>query len=109
MTWTLQNGSWVIARLPYPGNAALANGVDNNGDAVGWVGSSPRFPALWPSAAGHSPLGCANEAGEGHAISADGEVVVGQSAGHAVAWPISAPCTEYLQPLAPGLSQPRLP
>ena len=100
--WTMQNGSWVIAKLPYAGKAALANGVDNDGDAVGWVGSSPRYPALWPGGAGYSPLGCANEAGEAHAISADGDVVVGQSAGRAVAWPLSAPCTEYLPPLVSG-------
>jgi len=102
--WTMQNGSWVIAKLPYAGKAAQANGVDNSGDAVGWVGSFPRLPALWPAGAGYSPLGCANEVGEAHAISADGDVVVGQSAGHAVAWPTSAPCTEYLQPLVSGVS-----
>ena len=101
--WTLQNGSWVIAKLAYEGKAAQANGIDNTGDAVGWVGSFPRYPALWPGTAGSSPLGCANEAGEAHAISADGELVVGQSAGHAVAWPLSAPCTEYLQPLVSGI------
>ena len=102
VTWTLQNGSWVIARLPYEGKAAQANGVDNDGDAIGWVGSFPRYPALWPGGAGYSPLGCPNEAGEAHAISADGDVVVGQSAGRAVAWPLSAPCTEYLPPLVSG-------
>jgi probable HAF family extracellular repeat protein len=101
--WTMQNGSWVIAKLPYPGKAAQANGVDNDGDAVGWVGSFPRYPAFWPDAGGYTPLGCASEAGEAHAISADGEVVVGQSARHAVAWPASAPCTEYLQPLVSGV------
>ena len=100
--WTMQNGSWVIAKLPYAGKAAQANGIDNDGNAVGWVGSFPRFPALWPAAAGYSPLGCATEEGEAHAISADGDVVVGRSDGHAVVWPISAPCTEYLQPLVSG-------
>ena len=103
VTWTMQNGSWVIAKLPYAGRAAQASGVDNDGDAVGWVGSFPGFPALWPVGAGYTPLGCANEAGQAHAISADGELVVGQSAGHAVAWPLSAPCTEYLQPLVSGI------
>ena len=101
--WTMQNGSWAIAKLPYAGKAARANGVDNDGVAVGWVGSFPRFPALWPAGAAYTPLGCANEAGEAHAISADGELVVGQSAGHAVAWLLSAPCTEYLQPLVSGI------
>ncbi len=100
--WTMQNGSWVIAKLPYAGKAAQANGV-NDGEAVGWVGSAPRYPALWPGGAGYSPLGCANEAGEAHAISADGDVVVGQSGGRAVAWPLSAPCTEYLTPLVSGV------
>jgi hypothetical protein len=35
VTWTLRNGSWVIAKLPYAGKAALAHGVSNAGDAVG--------------------------------------------------------------------------
>ena len=48
--WTIQNGSWVIARLPYAGKAALANGADNDGDVVGWVGSFPRFPLSGPGA-----------------------------------------------------------
>jgi probable HAF family extracellular repeat protein len=100
--WTMQNGSWVIAKLPYPGKAAQANGVDNHGDAVGWVGSFPRYPAFWPGAGGYSPLGCANEVGEAHALSADGQVVVGQSGRHAVAWPLASNCTEYLPPLVEG-------
>ena len=43
VTWTLRNGSWVIAKLPYAGKAALAHGVSNAGDAVGYVGSSPAI------------------------------------------------------------------
>ena len=101
--WTLHNGSWVIATLPYAVSAALANGVANDGDAVGWVASFPRYPALWPAAGGYAPLGCASETGEAHAISADGQVVVGQSAGQAVAWSFSSYCAEHLQPLVPGV------
>jgi uncharacterized membrane protein len=101
--WTLHNGVWVVATLPYAVSAARANGVASHGDVVGWVASFPRYPALWPAAGGYTPLGCANETGEAQAISADGQLVVGQNAGRAVAWPFSSYCAEYLQPLAPGV------
>ena len=103
VVWTLQNGSWTIGKLPYPGPAASATGVAADGEAVGWVASFPRYPGLWPTSGGFKGLGCAGEAGEAHAISGDGQLVVGQSTSQAVAWPFSSYCTEYLQPLAPGV------
>ena len=41
--WTLVNGAWVIATLPYSGHAAYsARGVSDAGDAVGYFASTPR-------------------------------------------------------------------
>ena len=103
VTWTLQNGSWVIAKLPYAGKAALAYSVDDAGDAVGYAGSSPRRAALWRAADGYLALGCASEEGEALAISADGLVVVGHRTGLASVWALASSCTEDLPPLVPGV------
>lgn len=104
VTWTLRNGSWVIAKLPYAGKAALAHGVSNAGDAVGYVGSSPRYPALWHPASGYTTLGCASEAVEALAISPDGLVIVGHIGARPVVWASSSDCAESLPPLVPGVA-----
>jgi uncharacterized membrane protein len=103
VAWTLRNGSWVIAKLPYAGKAALAHGVSGAGDAVGYVGSSPRYPALWPATSGYTTLGCASEAGEALAVSPDGLVIVGHSSGRPLVWASSSGCAESLPPLVPGV------
>ena len=99
VTWTRQNGSWVIAKLPYPGTAARATGVDNHGNVVGYAASLLRYPVLWPAEGGYHVLGCDSEQGMANAISADGKTIVG----HAVrtgagprAWPSPQYCGERL-------------
>jgi len=51
--WTLQSGSWVIRALPYPG-IAVATGIDNQGNVVGYGATFPRHPVLWPAEGGYS-------------------------------------------------------
>jgi uncharacterized membrane protein len=99
--WTLQSGSWVISKLPYPGSA-IARGIDNQGNVVGYAASSPRHPILWPAAGGYTVLGCDSDAAVAYAISADGQTVVGQGNGRATAWHAPQSCTEYLPPLEEG-------
>jgi probable HAF family extracellular repeat protein len=100
--WTVQNGAWVISTLPYPGSA-LARGIDDLGNVVGYGATPPRRPLYWPAAGGHTVLGCEGEAGETQAISANGGVVVGHLVGGgAAAWNGTAPCTENLPPLEPA-------
>lgn len=99
--WTAQNGSWVISKLPFAGSA-VARGIDNQGNVVGYGATAPRRPIYWPAAGGYTVLGCDGEIGEAQAISASGQVVVGQGAGSAMAWHPPAPCTETLPALEAG-------
>lgn len=106
--WTLQpNGSWAIVALPLAANStgAKAAGINRVGDAAGvsYPGTSPHA-ALWPATGGITLLGC-GDLGEGNAISADAQVVVGvqtvpQPAIAAVWHP--GVCRENLPPLASG-------
>lgn len=100
--WTWQNGTWVISRLPYPGSA-VARGIDNQGNVVGYGASSPRHAVLWPASGDYTVLGCGDaEDAVAYAISGDGQTIVGQRSGRAVAWQAPQSCTEDLSPLDPG-------
>ena len=104
--WTLVNGAWVIATLPYSGHAAYsARGVSDAGDAVGYFASTPRRAVRWAAAGGIADLDCAGEVGMSlaYAISADGAIAVGESNGRAVVWR-PGPCRELLPslPLSTG-------
>jgi uncharacterized membrane protein len=100
--WTRQNGAWVISTLPYPGSA-IARSIDAQGNVVGYGASSPRHAVLWPAAGGYIVLGCGDaDNAVAYAISGDGQTIVGQRAGRAVAWQAPASCTEDLSPLEPG-------
>jgi uncharacterized membrane protein len=106
--WTLQaNGSWAIEALPLSPSATGGNarGVNDAGDAAGndFPGSTPHV-VLWPSTGGFAFPGC-DEFGEGYAISATSQIVVGVQ--HVVQpttaeiWRPGA-CREDLPSLAPG-------
>jgi uncharacterized membrane protein len=105
--WTFQDGTWVISRLPapvpYPGSA-IARGIDTFGNIVGVGGfaSFPSRPVFWPSAGGSALLGCNSDVGEAHAISANGQIIVGQASLQAAAWYPPGSCTEFLPPLEAG-------
>ena len=99
--WTRQNGVWVIGTLPYPGSA-VATGIDNMGNVVGYGATPPRRPILWPVTGGYTLLGCNSDVAEARAISANGQVVVGQAAGRAIEWRTPQLCTEDLPPLEAG-------
>jgi probable HAF family extracellular repeat protein len=101
--WTQQNGIWQISTLPYPGSA-VATGIDDQGNIVGYGATFPRRPILWPAGGGYTVLGCASDVAEAHAISADGQVIVGQASNRATAWQAPQSCTEDLPPLEPGRS-----
>src|SRR5512132_1312076 len=47
--WTQQNGVWTVTALPYPGSA-VATGVDNRGNIVGYGATAPRRAVFWPAA-----------------------------------------------------------
>jgi probable HAF family extracellular repeat protein len=99
--WTVQNGSWVVNTLPYPGSAR-ARGIDDLGNVVGYGATAPQRPIYWPAAGGYTVLGCEGEIGQTEAISANGSVVVGRVAGgQATAWNAPNPCAEDLPPLEP--------
>jgi probable HAF family extracellular repeat protein len=99
--WTLQNGTWIITTLPYSGSA-LARGIDDFGNVVGYGATSPRRPIYWPAGGGYTVLGCESEVAETQAISANGSVVVGHAVGgRAAAWHATVPCAEHLPPLEP--------
>src|SRR5687768_6999026 len=49
--WTLQNGTWIITTLPYSGSA-LARGIDDFGNVVGYGATSPRRPIYWHAGGG---------------------------------------------------------
>jgi uncharacterized membrane protein len=94
--WTEQNGAWLISTLPYPGSA-VARGIDDDGNIVGYGATAPRRPIYWPAGGGYTVLGCAGEAAEAEAISATGGVVVGHTeGGRATAWHAAASCAENL-------------
>ena len=107
VTWKLQNGAWTITALPYAASAtsAKAAAVNDQGDVAGndFPGSSPH-PVLWPSTGGFAMLGC-GDLGEGRAISAGGQVVVGTTQGvsprTAAIWRPGS-CREDLPPLVAG-------
>lgn len=84
VTWTLQNGAWTITSLAYPATAtsARAKAVNDRGDVSGndWPGSTPHA-VLWPSSGGFEVLGCNNELGEVHGMSAGGQTLVGFAPG----------------------------
>jgi probable HAF family extracellular repeat protein len=79
--WTLQNGSWAISSLPHAGTEAVAQGINNQGDAAGNDSSpsSPSHPILWPATGGFEVLGCNDNdvAATVYGISADEQIVVG--------------------------------
>jgi len=83
VTWKLQNGAWTVAALPYAASAtsAVARAVNDQGDVAGndWPASSPHT-VLWPATGGFSVLGC-GDLGEGRAITAGNQVVVGVARG----------------------------
>ena len=99
--WTLQNDTWVISTLPYPGSA-VAESVDDEGNVVGSFASFPQRAVYWPAAGGYTELGCATEGSVTHAISSDGQVIVGQRAGTATAWYPPNSCADTLPALEPG-------
>ena len=100
--WTLQNGSWVISTLPYPGPAATARGIDNQENVVGYAANFPRRRVLWPAGGGYRVLGCDTADAVAHGISADGQVVVGQAAARATAAQAPLYCAETLPSLVDG-------
>src|SRR5215213_5419663 len=106
VTWTLQNGTWTIAALPYPTTAVggRAKGVNDQGDVAGndWPGTAPHA-VLWPSTGGFEVLGC-NELGEVYGMSAAGRVLVGvvqTSQARASVWQ-PGQCRVDLPPLVVG-------
>src|SRR5687768_9794010 len=57
--WTLQNGTWVISRLPPPvplPAGAFARGIDTFGNVIGYVASPPQRAVFWPVAGGSALL-----------------------------------------------------
>ena len=99
--WTEQNGAWLISTLPYPGSA-VARGIDDLGNVVGYGATAPRRPIYWPAGGGYTVLGCDGGVAETQAISANGGVVVGHLAGsRATAWHATASCADNLPPLEP--------
>ena len=92
----------MIGTLPYPGSAAAAAGIDNMGNVVGYGGTSPRRPILWPATGGYTLLGCNSDVAEARAISANGQAIVGQGDGRAIEWRTPQLCTEGLPPLEAG-------
>jgi uncharacterized membrane protein len=109
--WTLQNGTWVISKLPAPlpqPKGAVALGIDTFGNVVGYVASPPEHPVFWPVAGGSALLGCNSDVGRVRAISANGQIIVGfvgnlgQVDHRAAAWYPSGSCTEFLPPLEAG-------
>jgi uncharacterized membrane protein len=107
VTWTLQNGTWTITKLPYAASAssAVARAVDDNRNVAGndFPATSPHA-VLWPSTGGFNVLGC-GELGEVYGMSAGGQVVVGVdrrvSPAIAAVWRPGS-CRENLPPLVAG-------
>ena len=107
--WTLQDSKWVISRLPFPAPQpyAWARGIDAFGNVVGYS-DIPEHPVFWPAAGGSALLGCASEVGEANAISANGQIIVGQVGNvgllgnRAAVWSPSGSCTELLPSLEAG-------
>jgi uncharacterized membrane protein len=108
--WTMQNGTWVVSKLPPPlpqPKGAVASGIDTFGNVVGHIASPPNRPVFWPVAGGSALLGCNSDVGQARAISANGQIIVGfvgnlQVDRQAAAWYPSGSCTEVLPPLAAG-------
>lgn len=106
-TWRLQNGKWTLTTLPYAATAtsARARAVNDHGDVAGndFPSTSPHV-VLWPSTGGFNVLGC-GDFGEGYAISAGGQIVVGidrtVSPMRAAVWQPGS-CREDLPPLVAG-------
>src|SRR5215203_3068050 len=96
--WTLQNGTWVISKLPapvpYPGSA-VAIGIDTFGNVAGFAASAPQHPVFWSTPGGSALLGCNSDVGEARAISANGQIIVGHVGNQAAAWYPSGSCTEF--------------
>ncbi len=101
--WTFANGAWALATLPYSSSAS-AHSVDDQGDAVGYGATSPRQAVFWPAAGGSIALGCPTDAGAttALAVSANGQVVVGQGAGSAALWIPDGSCRVTLPALGEG-------
>ena len=107
VTWTLLNGTWTIAALPYSATAtsAVARAVNDQGDVAGndFPASTPHA-VLWPHTGGFNLLGC-GELGEVYGLSAAGRIAVGIGRG---ASPVTAAvwepgiCRSDLPPLVAG-------
>jgi uncharacterized membrane protein len=96
--WTLENGAWILTKLPYSGAAAAA-GASNPGDVVGRYASSPNRALLWSPQNVVRELDCAgDDNSRALGISADGSTTVGTSGGSAVVWRAAA-CKEVLPSL----------
>ena len=82
--WTLQDSKWVISRLPFPAPQPYAMGPRHRRL---WQRRRvrqtirPEHPVFWPAAGGSALLGCNSDVGEAHAISANGQIIVGQIGG----------------------------
>ena len=107
VTWTLQNGTWAVTKLPYAASAssAVARAVDDSRNVAGndFPATSPHA-VLWPSTGGFTILGC-GELGEVYGMSAGGQVVVGVDRrvlpATAAVWRPGS-CRENLPPLVAG-------
>lgn len=107
VTWTLQNGSWIITSLPHgSATSAIARGVNNQGDAAGnnFPGSTAQ-PVLWPASGGFVVLGCEDAVGPAtiHGITSGAQIAIGRQGGAAVVWKPGS-CREVLPPIIAGNS-----
>lgn len=110
--WTLQNGRWVITKLPYDGSA-VGRAVNNAGDVAGYTDTEPRRAVLWPATGGSVALGCDGDQTMAHAVSAHGQVVVGQvwaavvgqANSPAAVWQSPQGCRESLPSLSEGAAR----
>jgi hypothetical protein len=103
VTWSPVNGTWQITAYPWDESAtsAVIMAVNDQGDKAGnfWPGSAPRA-VIWRASGGFTVLGC-NELGNGQAMSAAAQVVVGRSGLSASVWS-PGQCGETLPPLTAG-------
>ena len=111
VTWTLKDSKRVVSKLPAPvpqPRGAVALGIDNFGNVVGHLDKQPQHPVFWPAAGGSALLGCNSEVGLATAISANGQIIVGQVGNvglvgnRAAAWYPLGSCTELLPSLEAG-------
>ena len=110
VTWTLQNGKWAISKLPapVPQPYAVARGIDTFGNVVGYSAMPPQHPSSGPLQADRLCSAAPARSERRHAISANGQIIVGQVGNvglvgnQAAVWSPSGSCTELLPPLEAG-------